>query len=66
MFSVNLSPMSSLTTEELIRSVRSMMHNGAIPPLPWIEEIIKRLERSLDKTTDITDVDPKQTSFDFE
>ena len=66
MFSINPSPMSSLTTEELVRIVRNMMYNGAIPPLPWIEEIVRRVERTIDTAPDITDVDPKQTSFDFD
>lgn len=66
MYSNGYPPVSSMSTEELIRVARNMMHNGGTPPVSISQELLTRLERKLDNIPDITDVDPKQTSFDFD
>jgi hypothetical protein len=43
-----------------------MMHNGGVPPVSISQELLNRLTRAVDNIPDVTDVDPKQTSFDFD
>ena len=66
MFTINQQPVSSLTNEELLRQMRALMYGGHTPPLAWIDELLRRFERKIDKEPDVTDVDPKQMAFDFE
>ena len=66
MYSNGYPPVSSMSTEELLRVARNMMHNGGVPPVSISQELLNRLTRAVDNIPDVTDVDPKQTSFDFD
>jgi hypothetical protein len=59
-------PASSMTNEELIRVTQQMTDNNCLPPLSITQELLRRYTRKVDAEPDVTDVDPKQTSFDFE